>query len=183
MKKISLILAAFLLISCGARKVNVSSSESNTKHETESTLIDKSKTITGSDSNVKTNINVERNEDTGTVTETYTDEPIDNNRPAIIIDKEGKKIELNNSKRTVSKITVLSSLKIKDLSNIVEVQKVSKVQQNSINSASREAVLLYKKEYKKDLDKKADYSWILWAILALLAIRVTYCIKTKTPFI
>ncbi len=90
---------ALLLVSCGARKVQKESSKEEIKTESvDNSIIEKQ-----SESNVKqiTTINVDDKNETITEETTYT--PEDPTKEASIINSEGKKIILNNTKQTTKK--------------------------------------------------------------------------------
>lgn len=180
---ILLLIGSCCLTSCAARKSNVDILETKDKHEITNTVTDQSRSAENSTENVKSITTLEVNEVTNTIIETSVDEPIDNSKPSTVVDKDGKKTELNNTKRTTSKTTILNDKKTKDISSIDKTKKVAKDSQNDIHSVAKDVDESESKSKNKNTNRSADYSWIMWAIIALLALRITYCVYKKTPFI
>ncbi len=176
----------FLLLwmtSCGARKSDTTKTEVKEQEKTTESLEDKSNIKTDIENNSKTTKLSEINEETGEKTVTVTDEPIDNSKPASVVDDSGKKTELNNAKRTRKETTVLSNKKTKDSTTVESKLKVNQNAQKDVNLTRQTDKKKLTKEKVKKTEREADYSWILWALIVVLALRITYCIKTKTPFI
>jgi len=98
-KLILLIVLTILLASCGVRKSNVDI----TKEEIKSTVIDKSVLEKKSDTNVKQSSTVKVDDKNQTIIEETTYQPEDPTKEAIVVDQDGKKIVLNNSKKTIKK--------------------------------------------------------------------------------
>ena len=123
---------ALLLVSCGARKVN----REHSKEETKTEFVDNSITEKQSESNVKqtTTINVDDKNETITEETTYT--PEDPTKEASIINSEGKKIILNNTKQITKKTTQKNNTKSELVRKTDELKKEAFKEQKSIKQAN-----------------------------------------------
>src|SRR6478735_9618835 len=90
----------WLLLSCGSRKVN----KEHSKEETKTEQIDNSITEIQSESNIKQTTTLKVDDKNEIVSKEDTFEPIDPTKEASIIDENGKKTILNNSKKTSKSI-------------------------------------------------------------------------------
>lgn len=158
MKKIILTLVIFLFFfSCGSRKAHKERNFEVAKAE--STVIDKTKT--NAELNVKQEV-VSIIDDKGeTVTETVIYTPIDANKPASIVDSEGKKQSLNNSsyrkERTVRKNNTVTTENSKnEVTDKSEILKDLKELKKDYNSKDSEKILIERQQ------------WSLWNLLWLL---------------
>jgi hypothetical protein len=152
MKKI-LILIILLLSSCAARKVNVDKVDNTTK--VDSTSVTKQEMVTTQDNNISI--------------KTDTDEleivPVSDTIPMVVngITYKNAKLRYKKTKKVLvdtSKIKVAEKTSIK-----VEVKKEAKV-----------------KTFKKDIDKKANYTIYIWWILIILLLIYLYN-RFKSKFI
>jgi hypothetical protein len=144
MKKI-LLLIILLLSSCAARKVNVDKVDNRTK--VDSTSVTKQEVVTTQDNHISI--------------KTDTDEleivPVSDSLPMVVngITYKNAKLRYKKTKKVLvdtSKIKVAEKTSIK-----VEVKKEAKV-----------------KTFKKDIDKKANYTIYIWWILIILLLIYLY---------
>ena len=155
MKKI-LILIVLLLSSCAARKVNVDKVDSVVK--TDSTAIIKQEVVTTQDNHVSVTTNTDELEVS----------PISDTIPMVVngITYKNAKLRYKKTKKVLvdtTKIKVAEKTSIK-----VEVKKNTNV-----------------KSFKKDIDKKANYTIYFWWLLILLLIALAIYIysRFKSKFI
>ena len=110
---IKIIVLVVVLSSCGARKVIRIESKEAAKAE----FSDQSKSEQTEQSQTKGEINVKKSEEVTvdnqnqTLTKKETIEPVDPTKPASYTDKDGKKQELNNSKKTIETRTQINNTK------------------------------------------------------------------------
>ena len=144
MKKI-LILIILLLSSCAARKVNVDKVDNITK--VDSTSVTKQEVVTTQDNNISIT----------TDTDEVEIHPVSDTIPMVVngITYKNAKLRYKKTKKVLvdtSKIKVAEKTSIK-----VEVKKEDKV-----------------KTFKKDIDKKANYTIYIWWILIILLLIYLY---------
>lgn len=117
------------------------------------------------DLNINKQVEIEINSHTGIIEETVTYEPIDKDKPAYVINKQGKKIELNNSKLTEKK-TVSNN---KTASN-----EKSNIQINAKKEAAKQSEASQKAAAKKAADqlniKRESGGWsvVFWLVIGLI---------------
>lgn len=146
-----------VLNSCGARKAEKNRTSEASKIETSNkSIVEKS-----DESNVKKtekNIVDDKNE---TVTKETSYEPIDPTKPASVIDPDGKKHELNNSKKTTRETTQKNNTKTDNSRNSEEFHK------SELSELSESGT---KADIKKaDVEIKVERSaWSMWNFLWLL---------------
>ena len=110
---IKIILLVVVISSCGSRKVIRIESKEAAKAE----FSDQSKSEQTEQSQTKGEINVKKSEEVTvdnqnqTLTKKETIEPVDPTKPASYTDKDGKKQELNNSKKTIETRTQMNNTK------------------------------------------------------------------------
>ena len=155
MKKI-LILIVLILSSCAARKVNVDKVDSVVK--VDSTSVIKQEVVTTQDNHV----NITTNTDEVEVC------PVSDTIPMVVngITYKNAKIRYKKTKKVLVDTT---KIKVAEKTSIeVEVKKDANV-----------------KTFKKDIDKKADYTIFFWWLLILLLIALAIYIynKFKNKFI
>ena len=155
MKKI-LILIVLILSSCAARKVNVDKVDSIVK--VDSTSVIKQEVVTTQDNHV----NITTNTDEVEVC------PVSDTIPMVVngITYKNAKIRYKKTKKVLVDTT---KIKVAEKTSIeVEVKKDANV-----------------KTFKKDIDKKADYTIFFWWLLILLLIALAIYIynKFKNKFI
>lgn len=134
-------------MSCGALKKDQTKIEELAKTEesakTNNTLkLDKEMSV---ESNVKKTENTTVDDQNETVTKETVYEPIDNSKPASVIDPDGKKTDLNNSKKTVKETRQKNNTK-------TDITKASEETLKSEEKAKLEAAA--KSEVKKAAAKK-----------------------------
>lgn len=148
-------------MSCGARKVNKSKTEENTK--TESVVNSESKTE--SQNNVKVTETLKVDDKTQTITKETTFEPQDNSKESSITEPDGKKTILNNTKKTI-KETIQNN-------NIVSNKALNSVSENKAKSKENKSeTKKEEKEIKKEnkvVDPK-QFNWFsLWWLYLIIA--------------
>lgn len=162
MKKIFRILLIALLLSlvwllatsCGARKTEINKTKESTKTETSN----KTELDTQDESNIKKTENTIVDDKNETVTKETIYEPIDNSKTAIVIDNNGNKTNLDNSKKTVREIRQKNNTKtdITKASEETNKSKESEKQQFNIKSEGK----------KVDGAKKTERDqWSIWWLL------------------
>ena len=144
MKKI-LILCFLILTSCAARKVNVDKVDTIVK--TDSTSVTKQETVSTQDNNISIVTNTDELEIT----------PIDT---AKVIEVDGKKYKNAKLRYKKTKKVLVDNTKIKVSEKVLIKAKVKK-------SAAV-------KVFKKDIDKKANYTIYFWWLLILLLIALGF---------
>lgn len=182
MKKIFKILIAFLLastiwllcLSCGARKVN----KEYLKEETKTELIDNSVTEKQTETNIKaeTKLTVDNKNESVTQEESY--EPIDPTKEASIIDSNGKKTILNNSKKIVKTEAKKNNTQSELLEKFDELKKEAQKEKKAV-----EQVNLSKKENSVKNVKKEQFNpfYLSLFLIPLLIIYIAYRKYKKLP--
>jgi len=139
-----------VLIGCSARKTQteIIKEESNVVNA-DNSIIDKK-----SETNVKQISTVAVDDKNEIVSKEEVYEPIDPTKEASIIDSNGNKIILNNSKKTTKTITHKNNIQTKINSNFDSKQNSSSKEQKRINQTSTSK----KNNKSKFVDKKA-FNW------------------------
>jgi hypothetical protein len=149
MKKYILILLSLSLLSCAARKVNVDKTE--VKSKVDSTSVTKQEEVTTKDNHISVVTNTDELEIT----------PIDTSK---CIEIDGKKYHNAKLRYKNTKKVLVDTTKI----------KVSKKASNEVVLKKDSSVEIF----KKNIDKKADYTIIWWWLLiVLLAASCYYAYK------
>lgn len=141
------------LTSCGARKSSVEIA----KEENKSIIIDNSVLEKKSDTNVKQTSIVKVDDKNQTIVEETTYQAEDATKEAIIVDQDGKKIVLNNSKKTIKKTIQNNNTQTDSKVDSEIKQNKASNEQKDIEGTSESKT--YKKQ--KDTDKKA-IPWYYW---------------------
>lgn len=143
------IISAFMLCSCGSRKVNKSKTESKEVTQIESSKVDRSKTVINSDSNTKIVDN--------SVTDEFTITPVDNNKEIIVNGKSYFNVVLKHKKVNNSKI-------------IDNKKNVSVIAQNNVKITSKVNKSKIEVSEVKKSDKKQFNLLSLWWILLIIPV-------------
>jgi hypothetical protein len=149
-----------VLIGCSARKTQteIIKEESNVVNSDNSIVDEKSET------NVKqiSTVAVDDKNEIFSKEEVY--EPIDSDKEASIIDSNGNKIILNNSKKTTKTITRKNNIQTKMNSNLDSKRNNASNEQKKINQTST-----YKKNNKVKFVDKKTFNWfnLLFLIVPL----------------
>ena len=146
------------LTSCGARKVD----KQVLNEETETKIVDNSVSEKESESNVKTTILTKVDDKNETVTEETIYQPEDPTKEAIITDENGKKTILNNSKKTIKKITQKNNIKSESKSDSQIIEKEAIKDEKDIKVSSHTDTV--KKSSKTDRDAVSMWNW-LWLLI------------------
>ena len=175
MKKLILLLAAFLLLSCGARKVNKTTEVVDEKTKAKITNTDNSTAESKSDLNVKKTETTETNKETQEVTKIKTVEPIDNTKPSSYTDEEGHKVDLTNAKLTETVKTSNGKENVKTEQNVDLNKKASEIKKNDVKGTVD--IDTEKKTNKKGkaVDQK-QYDWTKTIIVISIIIIIACCI-------
>lgn len=146
MKKFILYITVCVLVSsCAARKVNVDKVDTLVK--TDSTSVTKQETVTTQDNNVSVTTNTDELEII----------PIDTTKSIEVDGKKYKNVKLRYKK---TKNVLVDNTKIKVAEKVLIKAKVKKAAAT--------------KTFKKNIDKKANYSIYLWWLLILLLIALGF---------
>lgn len=151
-------LIALGLVSCGARKTDKQVS----KEKTESNFVDNSVTEKDSESNVKENVVIKINDKNKTVTEETTYSPEDPTKEAYIIEKDGTKVVLNNSKKTYKK-TIQDNNTKSELKADSEINQKEAVKEEKDIKVSNNTTVI-KKSSKTERDAVSMWNW-LWLLI------------------
>lgn len=182
MKKTNLIYLALIYVlllsmcSCSSRKVNINKSKEETKTE----LTDNSVTENKTESNVKTETKTTVDNKNETVTEETTYTPQDNTKESFVIEKDGTKVVLNNTKKTYKKTTQKNNTKTDASTYIDSVKKEDAKELKSIKQR-----YTHKKENKAKNVEKEAFNWfnLLWFLIPVLALYISYRIYKKLPLV
>ena len=150
MKKFILYIAVFALItSCASRKVSIDKVDSVVK--TDSVSVTKQETVTTQDNNVSIVTNTDELEIT----------PIDTTKAIEVDGKKYKNVKIRYKK---TKIVLVDTTKIKVSEKVLNEVKVKKD--------------VSVKTFKKDIDKKANYTiYFWWLLVILLVVLAVYTYK------
>jgi len=133
-----------LLASCGARKVNKSTTETT---KSEITVVDSTKIDTKEDSEATI------------CTDEFEITPIDTIKPLVIIDSQGKKTTIVNGR--IKKRTQISRFKASKSQSVHNTRKT----QNKATQTTKSSV--------KHVERKESFGW-LWLLLIIAAILYIY---------
>lgn len=134
-----------LLVGCGARKVNKSTTETTTKSEI--TVVDSTKIDTKEDSEATI------------CTDEFDITPIDTIKPLVIIDSQGKKTTIVNGR--IKKRTQISRFKASKSQSVHNTRKT----QNKATQTTKVS--------EKHIERKEPFGW-LWFILIIAVILYIY---------
>jgi len=134
-----------LLVGCGARKVNKSTTETTKKSEI--TVVDSTKIDTKED--IEATI----------CTDEFEITPIDTIKPLVIIDSQGKKTTIKNGR--IKKRTQISRFKAIKSQSVHNTRKTQKTATQSTKSS------------EKHVERKESFGW-LWLILIIAVILYIY---------
>jgi len=134
-----------LLASCGARKMNKSTTETETKSEI--SVIDSTKVVTFTDSS------------STICTDEFEITPVDTLKPIVIIDSQGKKTTIKNGR--IKKRTQISRFKAVKSQSVHNTRKTQKTATQSTKSS------------EKHVERKESFGW-LWLILIIAVILYIY---------
>lgn len=167
-------LIALGLISCGARNVKKEAS----KEEIKSELNDHSVTEKQAESNIKTTTTTKVDDKDESITSEETFEPVDPTKEASIIDSNGKKTILNNSKKKVKTETKKNNTATSKEILQVETKKEAIKEQKSVKHINASK----KENTSKEVVKK-QFNWLsLWPIYLILAV-VLYFFRKSIPIL
>lgn len=163
---------ALLFCSCGARKAEKNRTKETIKAETSIAAVIEKK----AESNVKKTENTIIDDKNETTTKETTYEPIDPSKPASIIEPDGRKTDLNNSKKTTRETTQKNNTKIDNSKKYDEFHKSELSEQSESNNKAtvKKAALAVHREQKP---------WnplnLLWLLIPAAVIWWVWKNKTK----
>jgi hypothetical protein len=147
MNKVIMAASLLLLVSCGARKVDVAKIDIKKDSIAETKV-----TVATIENKIKTDsTNIVTNMDSSEITIT----PIDSSKTIMVDGKSYKNVVLKIKKNKVN--TLYTNNKTE--SNIKRVDSIAIVKVNKTENTSVK---------NKTIDKKANYCWILWLLLLIL---------------
>jgi len=116
------------------------------------------------DLNVNKQVEIEINSHTGIIEETVTYEPIDKDKPAYVVNKQGKKIELNNSKLTEKKTVSNNKTASNEKSNI----QINAKKEAAKQTQARKKAATKKSNNQLNVERK-PVKWLafLWFLIPL----------------
>jgi len=155
------LIVSFLLVGCGARKVNKTETEKTEK--TEQTSVSEEKSVT--ESNVKTEVVTVENSNDSTITETVEIRPIDNTKPAYF-DNNGKIESISNA--YFYKTRTIKKSKTQKAHNEVSESKLNKTDEKALKTESK--VLLKEKAVAKQTERESLFSW--WWLLLIIPVGI-----------
>lgn len=150
MKKL-LIIPALLLVSCASRNVNKSNATETTKTETQTEIVDSSKTVTNTDSNIKV---IDSTDEIEIV-------PIDNSIPMVVNGKKYVNARLKHRKTST---------------NTTQSVKVAQIEQKAVKTDVKAKTDANKKSnefhsHKEGFNWNKTFFWILVLLFAIYLIR------------
>ncbi len=156
-------LIALGMVSCGARKTDKQVS----KEQTENEVVDNSVIEKESESNVKTTVVTKVDDKDETVTEETTYQPEDPTKEASIIDENGNKTVLNNTKKTTKRTTKKNNTQSELKADSETKQKEAVKDKKAIKVFSNTDVV--KKASKTERDAVSMWNW-LWLLIPIAVV-------------
>jgi len=173
---IASLLFIWLIWGCGARHVQ----KSESKEETKTELTDNSVTEKQIETNIKTETKLTVDDKNESVTQEESYEPIDPTKEASVIDSNGKKTILNNSKKVV-KTEAKKNNTISELVNKTdELKKEADKEQKAVKQVNESTKENNSKEVKKEPFNVFN---LFWFIIPIAIIYIFYRIYKKLPLI
>ena len=143
-----LLVLLVLLSSCGARRVSTSSTSEKQISKTEVEIVDTSKTVTVTDTNVKV-------VDSSSVDE-FVVEPLDSSKVSVYNNKTFKNVRLTHRKVRINKV-------------VTGNKNVQHVVQNAVKTNIKDNIVSTKEINSKDTKRSSSYWWMLWFLLLIPA--------------
>lgn len=179
---IKIIVLVVVLSSCGSRKVTRTESKEAAKAE----FSDQSKSEQTEQSQTKGEINVKKSEEVTVdnqnqiLTKKETIEPVDPTKPASYTDKDGKKQELNNSKKTIETRTQMNNTKTETKAKTETSGKTeTKAQKKDLKNKDIKAKSATKKLAKKNHVNREAWSVWNWVWLLIPAAVIYYVWRNR----
>lgn len=182
MKKTNVIIGCLIFVflvamcSCGARKVN----KKSFKEETKTELIDNLVTDKQTETNIKTETKIIVDDKNESVTTETTYSPEDPTKEAYVIEKDGIKVILGNSKKTVKTETKKNNTQTTALETKEEVKKDVYKERKDVVEVTEAKKENSSKEVKKDTFNVFN---LLWLLIPIVIIYIFYRIYKKLPII
>jgi hypothetical protein len=159
----SIALLLFLLFITSCRTVKKDKAYS--KEEVKSENTEKVDKTSKEDSNTKITKEVVIDDRTQTITEIEVLEPIDATKPAIHTDSFGKKTELNNTKKTTTKITQKNNTVTNEKAKVDSI--IKKEANKKINLLKK--IVAKKEEEQIQVKRSGISTWKIVSIIVILA--------------
>ena len=179
---IKIILLVVVFSSCGSRKVTRTESKEDAKAE----FSNQSKSEQTEQSQTKGEINVKKSEEVTVdnqnqiLTKKETIEPVDPTKPASYTDKDGKKQELNNSKKTIETRTQMNNTKTETKAKTETSGKTeTKAQKKDLKNKDIKAKSATKKLAKKNHVNREAWSVWNWVWLLIPAAVIYYVWRNR----
>lgn len=161
-------LVALGLMSCGARKSKVDISKEDKKE----VVVDNSVLEKKLETNVKITSTTKVDDKNETVTEETTYQPEDPTKESSIIEKDGTKVVLNNTKKTYKKTTQKNNTQ----SEIKDDSEKSQKEASKDKKAVKQVV--ESKTYKKQKEtKKEGFPMYYWALIVGVVLLIIWLFK------
>jgi hypothetical protein len=161
-----------LCYSCSAVKKDKTTTKEEIKTETSNkSIVDKTE-----ESNVKKTETTTVDDKNETVTKETTYEPIDSSKPASITDPDGRKTDLNNSKKTTRETTQKNNTKtaVAKASDEFHKSELSELSESDSKSEAKKA------DEAIQVDRKAWSPWnLIWLLIPIALIWWIWNNKTK----
>jgi len=166
----------WLCLSCGSRKVN----KEHSKEEIKTEVVDNSVIEKQSESNIKQTTTLKVDDKNEIISKEDTFEPIDPTKEASIIDENGKKTILNNSKKTSKSTTQKNNTSVSSKLEHTETKKEAVKEQKAVKQVNTSKI----ENSSKGIDKKPFNPFeLLWLIIPLLIIYWVYREYKNLPFV
>ena len=179
---IKIILLIVVLSSCGSRKVTRTESKEDAKAE----FSNQSKSEQTEQSQTKGEINVKKSEEVTVdnqnkiLTKKETIEPVDPTKPASYTDKDGKKQELNNSKKTIETRTQMNNTKTESKVKTETSGKTeTKAHKKDLKNKDIKAKSATKKLAQKNHINREAWSFWNWIWLLIPAAVIYYVWRNR----
>lgn len=171
---------AFLIVwslnSCGARHVQKSESKEETKTElTDNSVIEKQ-----TENNIKTETKLTVDDKNESVTTETTYSPEDPTKEAYVIEKDGTKVVLGNSKKTVKTETKKNNTQTEQFGKTEKLKKKADKEQKAIEHVNASIKENSSKEVKKEPFNVFN---LFLLIIPIALIYIFYRIYKKLPLI
>lgn len=166
----------WLFLSCGARHIKKYELKEETKTElTENSVAEKQ---TETNIKIETKLTVDDKNESVTTETTYS--PEDPTKEAYIIEKDGTKVVLNNSKKIVKTETKKNNTQTEQFGKTEQLKKEYEKEQKTIEQANVSTKENSSKEVKKEPFNVLN---LFWLIIPIALIYIFYRIYKKLPII
>lgn len=164
---LALLSLVWLFLSCGSRKVQINKQKEETKTE----LTENSVTEKQIESNIKTETKLTVDDKNESVTTETIYSPEDPTKEAYIIEKDGTKFVLGNSKKTVKTETKKNNIQTEQFGKTEQLKKEAEKEQKSVEQVNTST-----KENKSKKAEKEPFNWLnlFWFLIPIAVIYYFY---------